>query len=105
MKSLFSESEGGFLGAMLLVASRFLPTILAGMAAGTAEYHSEGYGMFLGRREHTYQIRHMGEGLLITPVEHSKIDGFHVKHGKKIFQGRGILHRLFGKIALLNSLF
>ena len=99
------ESEGGFLGAMLSAASRFLPAILAGLAAGTAEYHSEGNGMFLGRRDHTYQIRHMGEGLVITPAEHSNIKGFYVKHGEKIFQGKGILHGLFGKIPLLNILF
>ena len=99
------ESEGGFLGAMLAAASRFLPAILAGLAAGATEYHTEGNGMFLGRRDHTYQIRHSGEGLVITPVEHSKLRGFYVKHGDKVFQGKGILHGLFGKIPLLNILF
>ena len=39
----------------------FLPAILAGLAAGLAEYHTDGNGMFLGRRYHTYQIRHMGK--------------------------------------------
>lgn len=99
------KAEGGFLGAMLAAASRFLPAILAGLAAGATEYHSNGNGMFLGRRDHTYQIRHSGEGLLITPAEHNKIRGFYVKHGEKIFQGKGILHGLFGQIPLLNILF
>ena len=80
------ESEGGFLGAMLAAASRFLPAILAGLAAGSAEYHTDGNGMFLGKRGHTYQIRRSGKGLLITPAEHSKLRGFYVKHGDKIFQ-------------------
>ena len=54
---------------------------------------------------HTYQIRHSGEGLLITPAEHSKLRGFYVKHNEKVFQGKGILHGLFGQIPLLNILF
>ena len=99
------ESEGGFLGAMLSAATRFLPAILAGLAAGTAEYHSNGNGMFLGRRNHTYQIRQSGEGLMITPVEHQKMQGFYVRHGEKIFKGKGILHALFGQLPLLNLLF
>ena len=82
------KAEGGFLGAMLAAASRFLPAILAGLAAGATEYHSNGNGMFLGRRDHTYQIRHSGEGLLITPAEHNKIRGFYVKHGEKYFKER-----------------
>ena len=53
---------------------------------------------------HTYQIRHSGEGLLITPAEHSKLRGFYVKHDEKVFQGKGILHGLFGQIPLLNLL-
>ena len=100
-----NEAEGGFLGSMLSAAARFLPAILAGLAAGTAEYHSNGNGMFLGRRDHTYQIQHSGEGLLITPAEHSKLRGFYVKHDDKVFQGKGILHGLFGQIPLLNLLF
>ena len=98
------QSEGGFLGAMLTAATRFLPAILAGLVAGTAR-QEEGNGMFLGRRDRTYQIRSSGEGLVITPVPHSKIQGFYVKHDDDIYQGKGILHGLFGKIPLLNLLF
>ena len=99
------ESEGGFLSTLLQAAVRFLPSILAGLAAGSAEYHAEGNGMFLGRRDHTYQIRHSGEGLLITPAEHSKLRGFYVKHKGNVYQGKGVLHSLFGQIPLLNILF
>ena len=97
------KSEGGFLGAMLSAATRFLPAILAGLVAGSAE--QEGNGMFLGKRDHTYQIRHSGEGLVITPAAHCKTRGFYVKHDGDIYQGQGILHGLFGKIPLLNLLF
>ena len=99
------KSEGGFLAGLLSAAARFLPSILAGLLAGTAEAHSEGNGMFLGKRDHTYQIRHTGEGLLITPVDHDKTRGFYIKHGNDVYQGKGLLHGLFGKIPLLNILF
>ena len=99
------KSEGGFLAGILAAAARFLPSILAGLLAGSAESHSDGNGMFLGKRDHTYQIRHTGEGLLITPVDHSKTRGFYVRHEGKVYQGKGLLHGLFGKIPLLNILF
>ena len=99
------ESEGGFLAGLLKTAVRFLPSILAGLAAGTAEYHKEGNGMFLGKRDHTYQITHSGEGLVIKPVAHRKIRGFYVKHGEHEYRGKGILHSLLGQIPLLNILF
>ena len=99
------QSEGGFLGTMLAAATRFLPAILAGLVAGTAGQEVEGNGMFLGKRDHTYQIQHAGEGLVIKEVPHCKIRGFYVKHNDDIYQGRGILHGLFGKIPLLNLLF
>ena len=68
-----TQAEGGFLGGILSAAARFLPSILAGIAAGTAEYHKDGNGMFLGKRDHTFQVRHAGEGLMITPADHTKV--------------------------------
>ena len=99
------QVEGGFLGAMLTAASRFLPAIIAGLLAGSAESHVEGDGMFLGKRDYTYHLRHMGEGLLISPATHSKTRGLYIKHEGHVYQGKGILHGLFGKIPLLNILF
>ena len=101
------QSEGGFLGTMLAAATRFLPAILAGLVGASAGQEvEEGSGMFLGKRDHTYQIRHTGEGLVIKEVPHNKkIRGFYVKRGDEVYQGRGILHGLFGKIPLLNLLF
>ena len=95
------ESERGFLGGILQTALRFLPSILAGIAASTAEYHKKENGMFLGKHDPTYQITHSGEGLVITLVEHRKIQGLHVKHGEHLYRGKGVLHSLFGRIPLL----
>ena len=93
-----------FFGSILQMAIRFLPSILAGAAAGTAEYREEGNGMFLGKPDHTYQITHSVEGLFSTPVEHLKIRGLYVKHGEPIYRGNGVLHSLFGQIPRLNIL-
>ena len=43
------QSEGGFLSTILAAATRFLPAILAGLVAGTADQDVKGSGMFLGR--------------------------------------------------------
>ena len=99
------QAEGGFLGSILSAAARFLPAILAGLSAGSDVYHKQGNGMFLGKRDHTYQVRHSGEGLLISPSDYSKTRGFYVKHEGNIYQGKGLLHGLFGQIPLLNLLF
>ena len=92
------EAEEGFLCGILQTAVKCLPSILAGIAAGTAKYHKEGNGMFLGKRDHTYQIMHSGKGLVNTPVEHRKIQGLYVKHDENINRGKGVLHSLFGQI-------
>ena len=100
------QSEGGFLGAMMAAATRFLPAILAGILAGSTEHESEGNGMFLGKDNHTYRVRrHAGDGLVIKQVLHQKIQGFYIKHKDSIYQGRGILHNILGQIPLLNILF
>ena len=108
--------EGGFLSAMLAAATRFLPAILTGLAAGSAssagaQASAEGDGMFLSRRGRTVALQRYahGDGLVLFPVKNEKIKGFYVKHQGKVYQedelGSGILHGLFGKIPLLNILF
>ena len=82
------KAECGFLGAMLSAASKFLPGIIAGLLAGSTESEVEGNGMFLGKRDYTYQLRHMGEGLLITPAKASSIKRFYVKHDGHVYQGK-----------------
>lgn len=85
------KAEGGFLAPILAAAARFLPSILAGILAGSVGHNTEGNGMFLGRKDYTYQIRHSGEGLLFTPAEKSKTRGLYVRHNGRIFQGEGII--------------
>ena len=108
--------EGGFLSAMLAAATRFLPAILTGLAAGSAssagsQASEEGDGMFLSRRGRTVALQRYahGDGLVLRPVKNGNIKGFYVKHDGKVYQenelGAGILHGLFGKIPLLNILF
>ena len=100
------NAEGGFLSGILSAAVRYLPAIVAGLAAGADEYHKSGNGMFLGRRNNTYQIEKAeGDGILVTPVEHTKLRGFYVKHNGTVYKGKGLLHGLFGQIPILNLLF
>ena len=99
-----TSHEGGFLSGILSAAARFLPSILAGLLAGEVESNSNGNGMFLGHNFHTYQIRRNGEGIKIDPIPFQQIKGFYVKNDDKIYQGKGILYDLFGKIPILNLL-
>ena len=88
-------------------ASRFLPGIIAGLLAGSTlpDAEVEENGMFLGKKDYTYHIHHMGEGLIIKTTKHSNIRGSYVNHNGDIYQGKGILHNLLGSIPLLNVLF
>ena len=99
------NAEGGFLGSLLSAAVRYLPAIVAGISAGADEYNKNGNGMFLGKRDRTVQVHHNGEGLVLTPAEHTKLRGFYVKHDGNVYKGKGILHGLFGQIPILNLLF
>ncbi len=97
-----TKSEGGFLAGILSAAARFLPSILAGLLAGEVESHTNGNGLFLGRKHFTYQLTPKGKGLCFEPVEDRGINGLYVRNGIRTYRGRGILHDLFGKIPLLN---
>ena len=100
--------EGGFLGAMLAMATKFLPEILAGIATSAAssaiDKSIKGSGMFLGKRRYAVRIQKHGDGLVFTPVDHER-DGFYVKHEGRIYQGTGLLHNLLKNIPLLNIIF
>ena len=101
------QVEGSFRASIMAAAARFLPSIIAALASADkdSEEHAEGNGIFLGRRDHTYQMRHIGEGLVITPVEHGKTRGLYIKHKGRLYQGEGILHSIFKSIPLLNIFF
>ena len=59
--------------------------MLNSIAADWDEYNKDGKGMFLGKIDHTIQIRQSGTGLLVTPAEHCKIRGFYMKHGEHLY--------------------
>ena len=100
--------EGGFLSAILALATKFLPEILAGIATSAAssaiDKSIKGHRMFLGRRHHTVRIQQHGDGLVFTPVDHKNINGFYVKHEGRIYQGTGLLVNLLKNIPILNLL-
>ena len=109
--------SGGFLSALLGLATRFLPKILptllggltTGALSGVIEKAISGNGIFLGKRGGTVQITFEGNGLVLTPVQHDKrYTGIYVKHDGQVFQGKGILfgeNSPFKNIPLLNILF
>ena len=96
------ETEGGFLGGLMQIVLRFLPSILAGIAAGSAEYNKNGNGLYLGKDDKTYQITHSGEGLMIKPVEHQKIHGVYVRHGERLYRGKGFFGDFIKSIPFLG---
>ena len=57
------ETEGGFLGAKLTRAFKFLLGIILGLLAGLAEAEVEGNAMFLGYLACNYHICYLCEDL------------------------------------------
>ena len=89
--------EGGFLATLLSLASKFLPTLLGGLATGLLSAGVEkavgGNGLYLGKKGYgTAKIDMMeGGGLQITPVETEKYNGLYLKHDGQVFEGKGFL--------------
>ena len=92
--------EGGFLGTLLSLASKFLPTLLGGLATGLISAGVEkavsskgGNGLYLGKRGYgTAKIDLVeGGGLLMSPVDNEKYNGLYLKHDGQIFEGKGLL--------------
>ena len=105
------QYEGGFLGTILSMATKFLPQLLGGLAtgalSGAVEKAVSGSGLFLGRRGMgTAKIDFTeGKGLVMTPVEQDKYNGLYVKDGDEIYQGKGLLlgpNSPFKNFPLLN---
>ena len=91
------KREGGFLSALLSLATKALPTILTGLAGGVLSGVVEkavkgGDGLFLGKRGYgTAQVNFEGNGITLTPVEAENLNGIYLKHDGQIFRGKGIL--------------
>ena len=97
------EHRGGFLGALLGLASRFLPTLLGGLATGLISGGVEkavsgrgvGDGLYLyksGKGAKIIPIRGGGVQLMPNKKLHGVCgDGLFVKRGSQIYDGRGLL--------------
>ena len=104
------KHEGGFLGTILSLATRFLPQLLGGLAtgaiSGAVEKAVSGSGLFLGKRGYvTASITFNGSGLTLTPVKDEKCDGVYLKHDGQVYQGKGLLlgpNSPFKNFPLLN---
>ena len=86
--------EGGFLGMLMKLATKALPTLLGGLATGLISSGVEkavgGDGLYLGKRGFgAARIDFTdGNGILLTPVEADKYNGLYLKHDGQIYQGR-----------------
>ena len=72
------RAEGGFLGMLAGLASRFLPSLLGGLATGIisagVEKAVKGHGIFLCKQGHRYRVEPVeGNGLYLSP--HPELDG------------------------------
>jgi hypothetical protein len=89
--------EGGFLGTLMRLATKALPTLLGGLAtgvlSGAVEKAVSGNGLFLGKRGYgTARIDFTeGSGLTLTPVQTENYNGLYLKQDGQIFQGKGLL--------------
>ena len=95
------QHEGGFLSAILSVASKVLPTLLTGLASGVIGGLAEkaigksGSGLYLGKRGRGVSEIHLveGGGLYLSPLFHPEeedYDGLWMKDGNHTY-GAGLI--------------
>lgn len=107
--------EGGFLATLLRLATKFLPTLLGGLATGLISSGVEkaikgGNGLYLGKKGHgTVQVDLMDGGALkLTPSEYEGRNGLYYRHNGQIFEGKGLLlgeNSPFKNIPILSLFF
>ena len=101
------EHKGGFIGTLLGLASKVLPTLLGGLATGLISGGIEkaisgsglhnrhcGNGLYLHKSGHSVKIipiRGRGVQLLPKKLRGVSRDGLYLKHGANIYDGRGLL--------------
>ena len=111
-----TEHRGGFLGTLLGLASKVLPTLLGGLATGLisggiekavsgrgvgdglylhkSDRSTNGDGLYLHKSGHSVKIIPIrGKGLHLIPKKLNGVrgDGLFLKHGSNIYDGRGLL--------------
>ena len=95
------EHEGGFLSAIMSIASKVLPTLLTSLASGLIGGLAEkaitksGSGLFLGKRGRGVSEIHLveGGGLYLSPLfypEEEDYDGLWMKDGNHTY-GAGLI--------------
>ena len=94
------QHEGGFLSAILSVASKVLPTLLTGLASGligglAEKAITKGSGLYLGKRGRGVSEIHLveGGGLYLSPLFHPTEDyddGLWMKDGNHTY-GAGLI--------------
>ena len=94
------QHEGGFLSAILSVASKVLPTLLTGLASGligglAEKAITKGSGLYLGKRGRGVSEIHLveGGGLYLSPLFHPAEDyddGLWMKDGNHTY-GAGLI--------------
>ena len=120
-----AEHRGGFIGTLLGLASKVLPTLLGGLATGLIsggiekavtgrgfQSSSNGNGLYLyksGRGTKITPIKGGGARLMPTRKKLKGVegDGLFLKHGSRIHDGRGLLlgkNSPFKNIPLLGLL-
>ena len=93
--------EGGFLGALMSMASKVLPTLLGGLATGVIGGLAEkaisksGSGLYLGKRGRGVTQIHLveGGGLFLSPLFYpeQEYDGLYMTHDGEIYKGAGLI--------------
>ena len=105
------KHEGGFLGTLIGLATKASPTILGGLATGLisggvekaitgkglylAQPSRRGDGLYLSKMGHCLKVTPIrGRGLKLIPkkkIKNINGDGLFVKHGSKVYDGKGLL--------------
>lgn len=92
--------EGGFLGTLLSMATKVLPTLLGGLATGVigglAEKAIRGSGLYLAKRGRGVSQIHLveGGGLYLSPLfqpTEDDYDGLYLRHGNEVYKGAGLI--------------
>ena len=94
------KHEGGFLTALMSMATKVLPTLLTGLASGVIgglaeKAISKGSGLYLGKRGRGVSQIHLveGGGLYLSPLFYPKEyhDGLYMTHEDKMYKGSGLI--------------
>ena len=95
-----TRHEGGFLSALMAMATKVLPTLLTGLASGVLgglaeKAISKGSGLYLGKRGRGVSQIHFveGGGLYLSPLFHPEedYDGLYMTHDDKMYKGSGLI--------------